>query len=524
VAQLGAGLVGTGVDSYPNVIDTYQTFINGSPISPDSASRIDAELVMDVLRTLVSIETTLGSNVQGVFASLAARLNQALPGSGGLPGLVTFTNTDTVAIPGTQHNVGQAALLFQIYDAASPARAMDPGAYFLEVDTGSYDVFIDFAVATSGLIALGITSPLYVATFTNQTTVTVLGTTHQLGTADIFFQVYDAATPRRRAMEPGSLTVHQTSFTVTMTFVTPQSGLLVLSAGGPMYAVNFTNTTTLSIPGSVHQFGTRAILFQAYNAANPRAALGDPGVTVNPTSFDVQVTFATPTSGRFLLAPTSTLTGKDFDIRDSGVVDQSAVRINSQQGNLHLQAGLGDKIIFENKLGALKMVLNTLTTSLGIGLAVPAHQLHLSANDAVKPLSSAWIVESDATLKTDIRPFEEGLDTVVQLEPVRYRPVDTQEEAIGLVAQEVQAIAPYLVRAFAQGDRPRVPWRRGPRVEAPPPLLAVDRHALDHLFINAFKTLEARLATLQAAYDALQADVAQLQAALPPPLSEDAPS
>jgi hypothetical protein len=484
VAQLGAGLVGSGINSYPATVDTYQTYVNGSPVAPDSASRIDAELIMDILRTLINIETTLGANPQGVFASLAARLNQSIPGSGGLPGVVTFTNTTTVAIPGTQHNVGQAAMLFQLYDAASPAAAMDPGSLQLAVDTGTYDVVLEFATPTSGLIALGITSPLFVVSFTNTTTVTVLGATHQLGTADLFFQVYDAGSPMRTATEPGSLTVHPTTLNVTMTFVTPQSGLLVLSAGSPMYGVSFTNVTTLSIPGSVHLLGTRALLFQTYNNATPRAALGDPAVTVNPTTFDVQVTFGTPTSGRFLLAPTPTLTGRDFDIRDAGIVNQSAVRMYSLQGTLHLQAGLGERLYLENKLGAAKIVLDTLTGALGLGQLAPTHQLHLSANDAVKPVSSAWIVDSDAAGKEDITPFDEGLETVRQMVPVRYRPLGSAEEAIGLIAQDLQAIAPYLVRAFEQRTHPR---------EAPSMRLAVDRHALDHLLINAVKTLATRL-------------------------------
>jgi len=236
LAQLGAGLVGTTQEGYPTIIDTYQTFVNGSSEAPDSNTRLDSELTMDILKTIVAIETTLGARVNGVYGSLAARLNQFLPGGGGLPGIITFANAITVSVPGTTHNVGQAALLWQLYDANIPANAMGPGAVQVEVDTTSYDMTLTFVTPTSGMLALGATSPIYSTTFGATTSVNVLGTTHQLGTSDLQFAVYDNSTPRRKAMVAGSFSVHQTTHDVHMGFATPTSGLLVLSAGGPVYA------------------------------------------------------------------------------------------------------------------------------------------------------------------------------------------------------------------------------------------------------------------------------------------------
>src|SRR5262249_35876329 len=207
----------------------------------------------------------------------------------------TFTEATTVAVAGTQHNVGQAAMLFRLYDAQIPAHAMAAGSFILSVADSSYDVTLSFSVAVSGSLALGATSPLYIATFTNATTVTILGTVHQLGTSDLLFQCYDAASPRH-AQGVGSLTVHPTTHDVVVGFVTATSGILVLAAGGPTYATNFTSVTTVAIPGSVHQLGTAALLWQVYDGATPRAALGDPGCTVNPNTYDVVYTFTTPTS------------------------------------------------------------------------------------------------------------------------------------------------------------------------------------------------------------------------------------
>jgi Chaperone of endosialidase len=480
LAQLGAGLVGSSQVSYPNVIDSRQTFVNGSPLVPDSSSRIDSEVINDILATLVNIETTLGANVQGVFGSLAARLNQAFPGSGGLPGLVTFTNSTLVAIPGTTHNVGQAAFLWQLYDASIPANAIGPGSVTFQVNPLSYDVSLAFAVPVSGMIALGATSPLYLTSFTNTATVSVLGTTHLLGTSDLLFQVYDNGSPLRTAMEPGSLTVHPTTHDVLMTFGSAQSGLLVL--GAARYGTTFTNVSSISIPGGTHLLGTSALLFQAYNNASPRAALGDPAVTVNPTTFDVTVTFGVPLSGRFVLDAASTLTGREFDIRDAGIINQSAVRMRSAAGTMHVQAGTGQRIFLEDRIGAAKVTVDTQTGFVGVGVTTPTHQLELSTGDAVKAGGGPWNAPSDDQQKEAVRPFDEGLFTLLDLLPIwfRYNGVGglprSDQDHVGLSAQAVQAVAPYMVRTNPATG-----------------LLMLDATALPYLLLNAIKTLYAWL-------------------------------
>lgn len=77
MTQLGSGN-GTG---WPTVLDTRQTYANGSNAAPDSNRRIDAEVINDLLALAVQIETILGTNPQGAFASVRARLD-ALLGTG----------------------------------------------------------------------------------------------------------------------------------------------------------------------------------------------------------------------------------------------------------------------------------------------------------------------------------------------------------------------------------------------------------------------------------------------------------
>jgi hypothetical protein len=488
VAQLGAGLVGAGQESFPTVIDSRQTYVNVPSPAPDSNSRVDAEFLNDVLATLISIETSLGANFMGVFGSLAARLNAFLPGSGGLPGIVHFSNATTVAIPGTTHNVGQAALLWQLYDNAIPAHVSEPG--LLRVNLSNYDVVMTFATPTTGTLALGATAPLHLVPFTNTTAVSVLGTTHQLGTSDILFKVYTSDGAFYTATEPGSLTVHPTTHDVVLLFTTPQTGILALSAGSPSYATTFTGATTVNIPGSTHLLGTRGLLVQLYDAATPRASVGLPTMTVHPNTYDVVMTFATPTSGRLVLGAASTFSGQEFEIRDGGVVNQTAVRVRSLTGNLLLQAGSGQHVSVQDRSGTTRWTVDTQNTRVGIGTTTPADTLHLAAGNAIKPGGGSWLAPSDERQKEAVRPFVDGLDVVLALEPILYRynglggVPRSPEEHIGLIAQAVQGVAPYMVRS-----------RRGRLTPDEPEtdLLSLDTNALPYVLINALKALHTWL-------------------------------
>lgn len=86
---LGDGL-GSG---YPGFVDAVQTYQNtGSPVG-DSASRIDAEYCNDALAGVVAIETILGVNPEGAYATVLLRLN----GAAYLTDANTFTANQMIA-------------------------------------------------------------------------------------------------------------------------------------------------------------------------------------------------------------------------------------------------------------------------------------------------------------------------------------------------------------------------------------------------------------------------------------------
>jgi hypothetical protein len=100
VAQLGSG---SGTD-YPDQIDTRQTWVNVANAAPDSASRVDAELINDFAMAIVAIQNELGADPSGTFGSVAARLNAGTQtATAGSTAEATVTSVDgsaTISAPG----------------------------------------------------------------------------------------------------------------------------------------------------------------------------------------------------------------------------------------------------------------------------------------------------------------------------------------------------------------------------------------------------------------------------------------
>ena len=106
-----------------------------------------------------------------------------------------------------------------------------------------YDDTVYYAVKTSGQMFvetaptidqhvvrqadMGVRPKRYVEAFTSVTSVTILGTTHGLATADIVVTLWSAASPRA-LIEAGSITVDATTFDVVISFAESQSGRVVL--------------------------------------------------------------------------------------------------------------------------------------------------------------------------------------------------------------------------------------------------------------------------------------------------------
>ncbi|MBK8659877.1 MAG: tail fiber domain-containing protein [Bacteroidetes bacterium] len=138
--------------------------------------------------------------------------------------------------------------------------------------------------------------------------------------------------------------------------------------------------------------------------------------------------------------------------------------------------------------------------NVGIGnTGAPAFQLELSLNSAGKPTSTLWTVSSDLRLKKDIRPYEGGLKEIMQINPVWFRyngiaGLPTDEEGVGTVAQELEKVAPYMIKPYIKEDD------KGNKTE----YKSVDYNAMLFMFVNAFKEQQQKIDALQQQLDLLR--------------------
>lgn len=302
MSQLGLGLN----SGFPSVIDTRQHFQNVPNPAPDSDTRLDCEVINDVLSATINIEETLGTNPQGGFASVAARLNFYLPDAPpGTTNIVDFVNAVSVSVLGSNHGLASDALLWRIWDNGSPRATLEPNTF--TVAPTSHNVVTTFNVPQSGTLVLDAPPSKHVSTYTNAEAFTITGGTHGLGTADLLWALYNATSPAA-SIQPNTLTVHPTTFDVIVTFPvgTLNSGSFLLSPGRAAYVAPFTNETVFIVPGVTHGLGTADLLWGLWDANTPRQAIAPGSLTVDAATHDVTLTFNVPQSGRLVLASAQT--------------------------------------------------------------------------------------------------------------------------------------------------------------------------------------------------------------------------
>ncbi len=148
--------------------------------------------------------------------------------------------------------------------------------------------------------------------------------------------------------------------------------------------------------------------------------------------------------------------------------------------------------------GAVRAQLSTTKAQFNLSVGIgkdPDYQLELSTNSAGKPTSNTWEIVSDRRLKANIEPFTDGLDTILQIDPVSYslngkagRPKG--EEGISVIAQDVMDVVPYTISTFKE--------KLEPDDEEETELYSFDSSALTFVLINAVKELKAENDDLRA--------------------------
>lgn len=152
--------------------------------------------------------------------------------------------------------------------------------------------------------------------------------------------------------------------------------------------------------------------------------------------------------------------------------------------------------------GTLVFKMMGATGNLGIGRNQP--QQKLDVNGSIR-YNGSLIVASDKRLKNNVAEFSLGLDEVLALNPISYDYTgaaglnnDGNRPHIGLIAQELQKVAPELVSTFDYTDE------ASGSTES---YLQIDESALKFMIINAMKEQQGLI-------DAQAEKIAQLEEAI----------
>jgi hypothetical protein len=124
------------------------------------------------------------------------------------------------------------------------------------------------------------------------------------------------------------------------------------------------------------------------------------------------------------------------------------------------------------------------STNVGIGTSAPAYLLHVNG-DAAKPGGGSWTVASDGRLKKNVSAFTQGLDVLTKVKPVWFEyngeaGMPTNKTYVGVIAQQMQKIAPYMVSSFTYQDT------TGKKAE----YLDYDPNALTYILVNAVQEIK----------------------------------
>ncbi|MCF0073151.1 tail fiber domain-containing protein [Dyadobacter sp. CY261] len=159
--------------------------------------------------------------------------------------------------------------------------------------------------------------------------------------------------------------------------------------------------------------------------------------------------------------------------------------------NTYLGYGSGGKanVINATAIGASAKVMasNCLVlgnnANIGIGVSAPVYQLQMSTGTAAKAGSASWTIMSDRRLKKGISDFTDGLDLLKKIKPVWFQyngeaGIETGDKKfVGIIAQEMQKIAPYTIGTFIHQDS------LGNKTE----YLDYDANAVTYILINSVK-------------------------------------
>ena len=154
----------------------------------------------------------------------------------------------------------------------------------------------------------------------------------------------------------------------------------------------------------------------------------------------------------------------------------------------------------------------------GVGTQSPTAKFHVNGA-AVKPGGGDWGAASDRRLKKNIKNFDLGLEAVLSINPVTYQYngkagiTNTEEEYVGIIAQDFEKIAPYAIGEYTYSE-----VREDVNAEIytedigeTETYLSVDATSIRYMLVNAVKEQQNIIQNQQNMIDKQQGMIESLQ-------------
>lgn len=165
--------------------------------------------------------------------------------------------------------------------------------------------------------------------------------------------------------------------------------------------------------------------------------------------------------------------------------DNGSARIGAQGGDL--------RFVANTALSNVERMRITSNGSVGINTTSPTAVLSVNGT-ANKPGGGSWAVFSDARLKKNVQPYRDGLANLLQIQTKTFQYngkagiSDTESAYVGILAQDMQEIAPYMVK--------EVEYKNESTGEQDT-YLEFDPSAMDFMIVNAIQELNEKVERLE---------------------------
>ncbi len=245
-----------------------------------------------------------------------------------------------------------------------------------------------------------------------------------------------------------------------------------LGAGANVIGANLTNATAIGANAMVAQSNS---LVLGSSGTNVGIGINAPNTKLHiDGGTDANVAIAT--SGYLLMGDA---TAANLVMDDNEIL----ARNNGAAATLYLQYQSGNVVIGANTAGSHKLSVN---------------------GDAAKAGGGTWAAYSDSRLKKNVTPYSDGLSSLLKINPVRFNynevtGYDTQKTYIGVIAQELQQVSPYMVSDLTIKAKDGTPY------------LQVDNSAMIYMLINSVKEQQTQMTETKKEIETLKNLVLQQQ-------------